>query len=134
MNALGFENIMTFEQNNILSSKLSVDGDDPEIPETHHDDGLMVEEAAPKLKEPSMYYVILLNDDFTPMEFVVEILLRLFAKDKVQATKIMLQVHHNGKGVCGKYTGEIAETKVSQVNEYSRENSHPLMAIMEKSE
>ncbi|HFB66774.1 MAG TPA: ATP-dependent Clp protease adapter ClpS [Aeromonadales bacterium] len=125
---------MTFRQNDNFSTKLSSEDTDSSKPDAHHEDGLVVQEAMPELKEPPMYQVVLLNDDFTPMEFVVEVLLKFFSKDKVQATQIMLQVHHEGKGICGKYTCEIAETKVNQVNEYSRENSHPLMTIMEKSE
>lgn len=99
--------------------------------ETHHDDGLAVQEARPKLKKPSMYQVVLMNDDFTPMEFVVHILERFFSKDRAQATRIMLQVHTNGKGLCGTFTREIAETKVSQVNEYARGSNHPLLCEME---
>ena len=99
--------------------------------ETHRDDGLAVQEARPKLKKPPMYQVVLLNDDFTPMEFVVHILERFFSKDRAQATRIMLQVHTNGKGLCGTYVREIAETKVSQVNQYARGSNHPLLCEME---
>ncbi len=125
---------MTFRQKLNFSTKLSSEPTDTAKPETRHQDGVVVQEAKPELKEPPLYQVVLLNDDFTPMEFVVEILLKFFSKDKVEATQIMLQVHLEGKGICGKYTAEIAETKVSQVNEYSRKNAHPLMTIMEKSE
>ena len=99
--------------------------------ETQHDDGLAVQEARPKLKKPSMYQVLLLNDDFTPMEFVVHILERFFSKDRAQATRIMLEVHTSGKGLCGIFTREIAETKVSQVNDYARGSNHPLLCEME---
>ena len=99
--------------------------------ETQHDDGLAVQEARPKLKKPSMYQVVLLNDDFTPMEFVVHILERFFSKDRAQATRIMLEVHTSGKGLCGIFTREIAETKVSQVNDYARGSNHPLLCEME---
>lgn len=99
--------------------------------ETHRDDGLAVQEARPKLKKPPMYQVVLLNDDFTPMEFVVHILERFFSKDRAQATRIMLQVHTNGKGLCGTYVREIAETKVAQVNKYARGSNHPLLCEME---
>jgi len=99
--------------------------------EIHRDDGLAVQEARPKLKKPPMYQVVLLNDDFTPMEFVVHILERFFSKDRAQATRIMLQVHTNGKGLCGTYVREIAETKVSQVNQYARGSNHPLLCEME---
>ena len=96
------------------------------------DDGLALEEARPKLKRPSLYKVVLLNDDFTPMEFVVEILERFFGMGREKATQIMLHVHTRGKGVCGVYTHDIAETKVAQVNEYSRKHQHPLLCTMEE--
>ena len=99
---------------------------------THRDDGLAVQESRPKLKKPPMYQVVLLNDDFTPMEFVVHVLERFFAKDRAQATRIMLHVHTNGKGMCGTFVREIAETKVAVVNEYSRSNNHPLLCAMEQ--
>lgn len=83
-------------------------------------------------KRPSMYRVLLLNDDYTPMEFVISILQTFFNKDAQEATQIMLQVHHNGVGECGVYTYEIAETKVSQVMDHARKNQHPLQCIMEK--
>jgi ATP-dependent Clp protease adaptor protein ClpS len=83
-------------------------------------------------KRPNMYRVLLLNDDYTPMEFVISILQAFFNKDAEEATQIMLQVHHNGVGECGVYTYEIAETKVSQVMDHARKNQHPLQCIMEK--
>ena len=83
-------------------------------------------------KRPNMYRVLLLNDDYTPMEFVISILQAFFNKDAQEATQIMLQVHHNGVGECGVYTYEIAETKVSQVMDHARKNQHPLQCIMEK--
>lgn len=102
-------------------------------PDEHRgDDGLALEEAKPKLKEPSMYRVFLLNDDYTPMEFVVTLLEKLFGMDREKATRIMLQVHSQGKGVCGIYTYEIAETKVAQVSEYAQRHQHPLMCSMEE--
>jgi len=100
--------------------------------EIDHGDGLAVQEARPKLKKPPMYQVVLMNDDFTPMEFVVLTLERFFSKDRAQATRIMLQVHTNGKGLCGTFVREIAETKVAQVNEYARGNNHPLLCEMEQ--
>ena len=99
--------------------------------EIHRDDGLAVQESRPKLKKPPMYQVVLLNDDFTPMEFVVHVLERFFSKDRAQATRIMLQVHTQGKGLCGTYVREIAETKVALVNEYARASHHPLLCEME---
>ena len=83
-------------------------------------------------KRPNMYRVLLLNDDYTPMEFVISILQAFFNKDAQEATQIMLQVHHNGVGECGVYTYEVAETKVSQVMDHARKNQHPLQCIMEK--
>lgn len=86
----------------------------------------------PKLKKPSMYKVILLNDDFTPMDFVIHILKAFFFKTEIEATQIMLQVHNEGAGLAGVFSHEMAETKVYQVNEYARKNKHPLKCIMEK--
>jgi len=99
--------------------------------DTDKDDGLSVEEAKPKLKRPPLYRVVLLNDDFTPMEFVVDVLQTIFHMDRSKATQIMLHVHTRGKGVCGVYSRDIAETKVDQVNEYSRQHEHPLLCTME---
>ncbi len=96
------------------------------------DEGLALQEAKPEVKEPSMYKVVLLNDDYTPMEFVVTLLERLFGLDREKATRIMLMIHTHGKGVCGIYTYEIAETKVAQVNEYSQRHQHPLLCEMEE--
>ena len=96
------------------------------------EDDLAIQEAEPKLKRPPLYKVILINDDYTPMEFVVHILESFFVIDRENATRIMLEVHTRGKGVCGIFTHEIAETKVAQVNNYSRENNHPLLCTMEK--
>lgn len=86
----------------------------------------------PKTKKPSMYKVLLLNDDYTPMDFVIHILERFFGKNKEEATEIMLNVHRRGVGVCGVYTREVAETKTTQVMDYARQNEHPLQCTMEK--
>jgi ATP-dependent Clp protease adaptor protein ClpS len=96
------------------------------------DQGLSVLESRPKLKRPRLYKVVLHNDDYTPMEFVVLLLERIFAMSREKATQVMLHVHTRGKGVCGVFTREIAETKVAQVNEYSRQNEHPLLCAMEE--
>jgi len=96
------------------------------------DDGLKLEEARPKLKRPPLFKVLLLNDDYTPMEFVVEVLEHFFHMDREQATQIMLHVHTRGMGVCGLFTRDVAETKVAQVNDYSRANQHPLLCTMEE--
>lgn len=96
------------------------------------EEGHVLEEVRPELKEPSMYKVFLLNDDFTPMEFVVLLLETLFGMNQEKATRVMLQVHTRGKGICGTYTHEVAETKVAQVNEYAQRNQHPLLCNMEE--
>lgn len=96
------------------------------------DSGLAVQVAKPKLKKPPLFKVVLVNDDYTPMEFVVEVLQVFFSLDQEKATRVMLHVHTKGKGVCGVYTREIAETKVAQVNQYSQEHKHPLLCEMEE--
>jgi len=88
-------------------------------------------EVLPALQVPKKYKVILLNDDYTPMDFVVDVLKKFFHLREETATQIMLQVHVLGKGVCGVYTRDIAETKVAQVNDYSRNSEHPLLCAME---
>ena len=85
-----------------------------------------------KPKKPSLYRVLLLNDDFTPMEFVVMVLEKFFNLSAEQATRVMLHVHQHGVGECGVYTYEVAETKVTQVMDYARKNQHPLQCVMEK--
>ena len=95
------------------------------------DDGLAIQEAKPQLKRPPMYKVILVNDDYTPMEFVVHVLENFFGMNREKATQIMLNVHSKGSGVCGVFTRDIAETKVVQVNDYSRKHEHPLLCTME---
>ena len=97
-----------------------------------NNDGTALEEARPKLKRPPLFRVILLNDDYTPMEFVVGVLETVFALDHGTATRIMLEVHHRGKGICGVYTYEIAETKVAQVMGLAQEHQHPLLCTMEE--
>ena len=85
-----------------------------------------------ELQRPNMYKVVLNNDDYTPMDFVVEVLQRFFDKNEQQAVDIMLAIHHKGKGLCGVYPFGIAETKVLQVNQFARENQHPLLCSLEK--
>jgi ATP-dependent Clp protease adaptor protein ClpS len=94
-------------------------------------DSLAIQEAKPQIKRPPLYKVVLINDDYTPMEFVVHVLEQFFALSRDKATQIMLHVHTKGKGVCGVFSREIAETKVVQVNEYSRKHQHPLLCTME---
>ena len=97
-----------------------------------HEHGAVVEVAKPKLARPPLYTVLLLNDDYTPMDFVVEVLMSFFAMDEEKATQVMLHVHTRGRGVCGVYTREVAESKVAQVNEFARIHQHPLLCTMEK--
>ena len=92
----------------------------------------VITKTKPQTKRPSMYRVLLLNDDYTPMEFVVHVLERFFNKDREAATQIMLHVHHHGIGECGIYTYEVAETKVTQVMDFARKHHHPLQCVMEK--
>ena len=105
---------------------------DPRHQQPDHDRGLALEEAKPRLKRPPLYKVVLLNDDYTPMEFVVYVLERFFNKSREDATRIMLHVHQHGVGVCGVFTYEVAETKVAQVIDSARRHQHPLQCTMEK--
>lgn len=101
--------------------------------ERHGNFDLAFEEAQPKVKPPPLYRVVLINDDFTPMEFVVEILESVFSMQRTQATQVMLEVHTKGKGICGVFSYEIAETKVAQVMSIATQNQHPLLCTMEES-
>ena len=107
-----------------MSDKPTVRNDTPK--------GEVVTKPRAKTQRPSLYKVLLLNDDYTPMEFVIHVLERFFAKSREDATRIMLHVHHNGVGICGVFTFEVAETKVAQVVEFARQNQHPLQCTMEK--
>tara|TARA_B100001123_G_C15143233_1_gene960440 strand:+ start:573 stop:911 length:339 start_codon:yes stop_codon:yes gene_type:complete len=102
--------------------------DQPDIGE---EGDLLTELSKPELKRPPMYKVILMNDDYTPMEFVIHILENFFSMEREKATQIMLKVHTEGSAVVGIYPRDIAETKSEQVNNYSQENSHPLMSVIE---
>jgi ATP-dependent Clp protease adaptor protein ClpS len=92
----------------------------------------IITKTKPRTKRPNLYRVLLLNDDYTPMEFVVHVLERFFNKSREDATRIMLHVHHNGVGECGVFTYEVAETKVTQVMDFARKHQHPLQCVMEK--
>jgi len=115
-------------------------GGPPQQPPTRRDDGGEGETGRPgaltltrvRTKKPSMYKVLMLNDDYTPMEFVVDVLQHIFQKNREEATKIMLHVHQKGVGICGVYTYEVAETKVTQTVDYARKNQHPLQCTLEK--
>lgn len=96
--------------------------------------GVAVQEEKPKLKKPPLYKVVMLNDDYTPMEFVVEILERFFYMNREKATHVMLTVHTKGKAVCGVFSRDVAETKAAQVNQYARQNEHPLLCEIEASD
>jgi ATP-dependent Clp protease adaptor protein ClpS len=117
-------------------------GGPPQQPPSRRDDGNNNEDGEgrsgaltltrTRTKKPSMYKVLMLNDDYTPMEFVVDVLQHIFQKTREEATKIMLHVHQKGVGVCGVYTYEVAETKVTQTVDYARKNQHPLQCTLEK--
>ena len=113
-----------------FATRCSGDGDSDF--ETGPDQGLAVEESRPETKKPPLYRVILLNDDYTPMEFVVEVLELIFGMDRQKATRIMLEVHTQGKGVCGIFTFGIAETKVAQVAAFAEQHQHPLLCTLEE--
>ncbi len=108
--------------------------------DSHDDDGDgggrgqtgVVTQSKPKTKKPSMYKVLMLNDDYTPMEFVVQVLQRFFNLQNEEAVRIMLHVHQRGVGLCGVFTYEVAETKVTQVIDFARKNEHPLQCTLEK--
>lgn len=115
-----------------ISIVVSGPGDGNEDDKGGDNDTNVIVKTKPKVKKPNLYRVLLLNDDFTPMEFVVEILARFFQMDLESATQVMLHVHQNGVGECGVYTYEVAETKVTQVMDHARKNQHPLQCVMEK--
>ena len=96
-----------------------------------HEDDTVVEESRPKLKKPRMFQAVLLNDDYTPMEFVVVLIEQFFYKSRENATQIMLKIHTEGKGVCGVYTEDVAETKAAVVNQYAMDHQHPLLCQIE---
>lgn len=98
---------------------------------TKQNTDLMVQEAKPLLKEPALYQVVMLNDDFTPMEFVVEVLELFFNMDRAKATQVMYEVHMSGKAVCGVFSKDVAETKVEQVVDFARRHEHPLLCNVE---
>lgn len=112
----------------------SNDTDDDHRHPDELDGDLALEEARPKLKRPPMYKVVMLNDDYTPMDFVVETLELFFGVNRERATQLMLQVHTQGKAICGVYTRDIAETKAAQVNQFARDHQHPLLCEIEADE
>jgi ATP-dependent Clp protease adaptor protein ClpS len=125
---------LTFKQDRLGQHRPGQNRLGPDNPAPMEDDssGLAVQESRPSLQAPPMYKVVLFNDDYTPMDFVVEILELFFNLNRELATKVMLAVHTEGRAVCGLYTRDIAETKAMQVNQYARESQHPLLCEIEK--
>jgi ATP-dependent Clp protease adaptor protein ClpS len=123
---------MTLPRSNPHRAAMSQEHSLPTDDQDDQDHDIAVATEKPALKKPPLYKVILLNDDYTPMDFVVLVLEHFFRMGREQATQIMLHVHTRGRGVCGIFTREIAETKVAQVNEFSRRNQHPLLCTMEE--
>lgn len=119
---------MTSSNHELLKPTNQMSGDDPD---QERDGGLAIAEAKPKVKRPPLYKVLLLNDDYTPMEFVVHILEEFFGMGREKATQIMLTVHTKGAAVVGVFPRDIAETKSEQVNQYAQENQHPLVSTIE---
>ena len=107
-------------------------GSDKDTPDVDHDGVAVVEESKADLAPPPMFQIVMLDDDYTPMEFVVDVLQLFFSMDREKATQIMLTVHTQGKAPCGVFTKDVAETKAAQVVQYARENQHPLMCEVEK--
>lgn len=131
---LKFEDILMDDDDSVLNDTGNNSDDDSGAnPGEEADDqtGIMLK-TRPKTKKPSMYKVLLLNDDYTPMEFVVHVVEKFFAKNRQEATDVMLHVHRRGVGLCGVFTFEIAETKVAQVMDFARANEQPLQCTMEK--
>ena len=110
----------------------SAGGDGADSDHGHDEGGLAIQEAPPQLKEPALYRVLLMNDDFTPMDFVVSLLRQFFNMNTEQATRVMLNIHTQGRGECAVYPRDIAESKVAQVNAHAREHQHPLLCTMER--
>ena len=115
----------------MTKNKVTMSDDERRLPGGRPETGVLTR-TRPKTKKPSMYRVLLLNDDFTPMDFVVHVLERFFSKTQQEATEIMMQVHRKGVGVCGVYTYEVAETKVNLVMDHARRHEHPLQCTLEK--
>lgn len=115
----------------MLETPIILANEETPPPDKENERGVALKEK-PKTKKPSMYRVLLMNDDYTPMEFVVSILMHIFNKTAEDATRIMLNVHQTGIGTCGVYTFEIAETKVAQVMDAAKRNQHPLQCTLEK--
>ena len=115
----------------MIPLKIKAGGGEEDPLEPGRDTGVLEAPAEPKIKKPPLYRVILLNDDYTPMEFVVEVLQTFFGLDRERSTQVMLAVHTQGKATCGIFPRDIAETKSAQVNQYAQENQHPLISEIE---
>jgi ATP-dependent Clp protease adaptor protein ClpS len=131
--ALYYESVRIWPLNHRIPAGIELEGNDDRRP--GRDDGTgtaVIARTKTQTKRPNLYRVLLLNDDYTPMEFVVHVLERFFNKAREDATRIMLHVHQNGVGECGIFTYEVAETKVTQVMDFARKHQHPLQCVMEK--
>ena len=124
--------IWYYVMNDMTEIRMNGDGEDDDRRDDGDGNTGVIVETRPKIKKPSMYKVLLLNDDFTPMEFVVHVLERFFAMTTEQATEVMLSVHRRGVGICGVFSYEVAETKVTQVMDFARQQQHPLQCTLEK--
>ena len=123
---------MLINNSSYFSSEITLNSDEENNDDFKNKFSSIVLEERPKLKKPPLYKVIMLNDDYTPMEFVIEMLQSYFSKSQEQATEIMLHIHQKGIGICGLYTYEIAESKATQVLDKARKSQHPLQIKLEK--
>ena len=123
---------MQINNSNYFLSEITLNSDEENNDDFKNKFSSIVLEEKPKLKKPPLYKVIMLDDDYTPMEFVIEMLQKYFSKSQEQATEIMLHIHQKGIGICGLYTYEIAESKATQVLDKARKNQHPLQIKLEK--
>lgn len=118
----------------VHKSRLILNQGDDHDQDPEREDDVKVAPEKPAVKPPSLYRVVMMNDDYTPMDFVVEVLMKFFAMNEEKATQVMLAVHTQGRAVCGVYTRDIAETKAAQVNQYSSECEHPLLCEIERAD
>jgi ATP-dependent Clp protease adaptor protein ClpS len=126
------DTLVTQIAQSLIQNAAGDNDDDYTLSNIDDDGGLAIEIDKPALKKPNLYKVLLINDDYTPMGFVVQVLMQFFGLDESRASQVMLEVHQRGKAVCGIYPREIAETKVIQVSELARKNEHPLLCTMEE--
>jgi len=126
-------NLTVTKRENVLN-RMTIRFSAGQSDQPHRHGAMVLEEEQAKVKPPALYKVLMMNDDFTPMEFVVEVLEVFFSMDREKATRIMLTVHTEGRAVCGVYTRDVAETRAEQVMDYARQNQHPLMCLVEIAE